>query len=113
MEAGCDDFVRKPFTEEAIFNMMAKHLGVRYVYAAASPPPPRAQSAQLTPTDLQGLPAGWADGLHEAATRGRASEVLDYAAQIETGHPRLAETLRALVQDFEFEQIVALSSSSE
>jgi len=32
LSAGCDDFVRKPFREEVIFNKMAQYLGVRYVY---------------------------------------------------------------------------------
>jgi predicted ATPase/signal transduction histidine kinase/CheY-like chemotaxis protein/tRNA A-37 threonylcarbamoyl transferase component Bud32 len=32
LSAGCDDFIRKPFRESEIFEMMAKHLGVRYIY---------------------------------------------------------------------------------
>ncbi len=30
--AGCDDFVGKPFRDTEIFEHMAKHLGVRYIY---------------------------------------------------------------------------------
>ncbi len=33
LKIGCDDFVRKPFRENEIFEMLQKHLGVRYVYA--------------------------------------------------------------------------------
>ena len=32
LSAGCDDFVRKPFHTKAIFDIMAKHLGVGYIY---------------------------------------------------------------------------------
>lgn len=32
LSAGGDDFVRKPFHTEAIFDIMAKHLGVGYIY---------------------------------------------------------------------------------
>jgi signal transduction histidine kinase/ActR/RegA family two-component response regulator len=32
LAAGCDDFVRKPFREQEIFEAMAKHLGLKYVY---------------------------------------------------------------------------------
>ncbi len=32
LDAGCDDFLRKPFREGDIFELMHKHLGVRYVY---------------------------------------------------------------------------------
>ncbi len=30
--AGCDDFLRKPFKEMEIFNLLSKYLGVRYTY---------------------------------------------------------------------------------
>ncbi len=32
LSAGCDDFVRKPFTEEVIFDKIGQYLGVRYIY---------------------------------------------------------------------------------
>ena len=32
MAAGCDDVVRKPFREHEIFDAMARHLGVQYLY---------------------------------------------------------------------------------
>ena len=33
LEAGCDDFLLKPFREAKMFKTMAKHLGLRYLYA--------------------------------------------------------------------------------
>ena len=38
LEAGSDDFVRKPFREAEIFEVMARHLGVRYVFEGAAKP---------------------------------------------------------------------------
>jgi len=38
LAAGCDDFVRKPFREAEIFEVMARHLGVRYVFEGAAKP---------------------------------------------------------------------------
>ena len=32
LAAGCDDFVRKPYREQEIFEVMARHLGLKYVY---------------------------------------------------------------------------------
>ncbi|MCL1465209.1 hybrid sensor histidine kinase/response regulator [Argonema galeatum] len=32
LSAGCDDFLRKPFREADIFEVMHKHLGVHYIY---------------------------------------------------------------------------------
>ena len=34
---GCDDFVRKPFRAEELFEMLAKHLGVRFIYEEQAP----------------------------------------------------------------------------
>ncbi|MCC5634176.1 response regulator, partial [Nostoc sphaeroides CHAB 2801] len=33
LSTGCDDFVRKPFRVEVIYEKMAQHLGVTYIYA--------------------------------------------------------------------------------
>ena len=32
LAAGCDDFVRKPYREQEIFEVMARYLGVKYIY---------------------------------------------------------------------------------
>ncbi|MBF0572525.1 MAG: response regulator [Desulfamplus sp.] len=32
LEAGCDDFIRKPFLENEIFDAIAKYIGVKYIY---------------------------------------------------------------------------------
>ena len=37
LSEGCDDYMRKPFHEEDLFDMIAKHLGVRYVYEDIGP----------------------------------------------------------------------------
>jgi CheY-like chemotaxis protein len=36
LTAGLDDFVRKPYRPEEVFDCMARHLGVRYVYREAA-----------------------------------------------------------------------------
>ncbi|MEL6912840.1 MAG: response regulator, partial [Cyanobacteria bacterium J06598_4] len=36
LSAGCDDFVRKPFKEEVLFDKMTEHLGVQYLYAESN-----------------------------------------------------------------------------
>jgi PAS domain S-box-containing protein len=38
LENGCDDFVRKPFREHEIFDMLTKHLDVRFVYQTGNEP---------------------------------------------------------------------------
>ncbi len=113
LEAGCDDFVRKPFTEKEIFDTMAEHLGVRYVYEELSPPEGEADSAParvaLELADLAALPDGWLADLRDAAMRGRSRQLLDLIEHIEPDHASLARSLRAMVNGYQFRQIVALT----
>ena len=53
LDAGMDDFVRKPFRPEEIFDCMARLLGVQYVYAA--PVDAGSQPGVLTSKTLAGL----------------------------------------------------------
>lgn len=38
MAAGCDDFVRKPFREQEIFDTLARHLRLKFIYEKAGHP---------------------------------------------------------------------------
>jgi signal transduction histidine kinase/ligand-binding sensor domain-containing protein/CheY-like chemotaxis protein len=51
--AGADDFVRKPFQPEAIFDCLSRHLGVRYTYQEA---PAEGRVGALRPEALEALP---------------------------------------------------------
>ena len=113
LSAGCDDFVRKPFREAVIFDRMAQHLGVRYVYEELAQPAEQEEARQvqaaLTPATLAALPADWVTDLHHAATRGKAKQILELIDQIQPDHVVLAKALAALVDEFRFDKIVALT----
>ncbi len=108
LEAGCDDFLRKPFTEADIYELMAKHLNVQYIYAEPKPSVPP-ESRELTPADLSGLADGLVTDLRQAASRGRAQELLAIIDQLDESHHQLADSLRAMVSNYEFKRIVDLT----
>jgi signal transduction histidine kinase/DNA-binding response OmpR family regulator len=60
LAAGLDDFVRKPYRPGEIFDCMARHLGVRYLYRAdsvstrESPSAPQPDALAALPQDLRG-----------------------------------------------------------
>lgn len=108
LETGCDDFVRKPFSEAEIFELMAKHLDVQFDYEELKPST-EMESAGLTSADLAGLPDGWVVELRGAATRGRVQELLTLIGQIEESHHHLAGALRAMVDNYEFKHILDLT----
>jgi signal transduction histidine kinase/CheY-like chemotaxis protein len=116
LSAGCDDFVRKPFVEAEIFDMMARHLAVRYVYevieqADALDDKPSPGQVSLTPADLAELPAKWIVDLRQAAMRGYLGPVLDLIGQLGPAHNQVAQALSALARDFQFGKIVALTET--
>jgi CheY-like chemotaxis protein len=107
--AGCDDFVRKPFQESSIFDKMAQHLGVRYIYEEPASLAALAGGAPApTPQDLAALPADWIAALHQAAIRGKTRQALDLIDKIQPEHTALAESLAEWVRGFRFDKLAAL-----
>ena len=57
LAAGLDDYVRKPYRPDEIFDCMARHLGVRFRRAEAASVLREAQAAELNPDAIAALPA--------------------------------------------------------
>ena len=111
---GCDDFLRKPFRAEEIFDVLTRHLGVRFVYEALVPETPRPTSPDLVcRASLAGLPQDWLTELNRAAIRLDSDLVLDIVQRIRELDQVLADALTSLVNDFRFDTIIELSMSSE
>jgi signal transduction histidine kinase/DNA-binding NarL/FixJ family response regulator len=70
LAAGCDDFIRKPYRDAEIFQTLARHLGVVFLYEEQK----AAQQGQLCQPDAQRLRALPQDLLHDLA---QAAERLD------------------------------------
>jgi len=110
LSAGCDDFLRKPFREADIFELMKKHIGVRYIYEEERET--IAPTQALTPEALTVLPTEWITALREAAERADADIIYELLEQIKPEHARLAESIAALVDDFEFDELIDLTKLS-
>ena len=116
LSEGCDDFVRKPFREDEIYDKLAKHLGVRFVYeeelalpAAAQPTDAAAPLADvLTPAALAALPGGWVADLQKATIKADLSLILTLIDQIHGENLALADALADLARNFEYKKILTL-----
>jgi CheY-like chemotaxis protein len=115
---GRDDYITKPFQEDVLFHKMAKHLGLRYLYAEqeAFLTPQQALVSQvevtpLTSASLSVMPLSWVAELHQAARSCDEDTVLSLIAQIPLEHRSLSARLRHLSQNFEFRQIVQLAET--
>ncbi|NIV34652.1 MAG: PAS domain S-box protein [Anaerolineae bacterium] len=114
LSEGCDDFVRKPFREDEIFDTLTKHLGVRFVYeeipaAIVRPGEAVASSVDvLTPAALADLPAGWLTNLRRATVKADLDRILTLIDQIRGENAALADGLAELARDFQYKKILRL-----
>src|SRR6476469_1722507 len=109
LSAGCDDFVRKPFTEHTIFEALAKHLGVKYIYAETiSPVLNDTETRPLTSEDLTCMTQEWITQLYAAALEANTNLVLQLVGEIPKTETRLIKSFTKLASQFKFEQILDL-----
>ena len=112
LSAGCDDFVRKPFHTEAIFDIMAKHLGVGYIYQEEElpSPPSNVTGEPLNFTDLlAAMSKEWIVKLYEAAIDADSELVFILLEEIPESQAFELQTLRNWVNKFQFEKILDLT----
>lgn len=112
LAAGCDDLIRKPFREGVIFNKIAEHLAVEYVYAQEPDTQQTQQNvtevAPLTTADIAVMPLVWINALHDAAIQVDAELICELIQQIPETHHHLAQGLTDLVNNFCFDEIMEL-----
>ena len=105
LAAGCDDMVFKPFREHEIFEVMARFLGVEYVYEEPDDAAVPIGEAELTAAMLAELPLELLKDLDETTLVANREVILKVIERIAEHAPETAEILRALVQNFEIERI--------
>ncbi|WP_437763132.1 ATP-binding protein [Sorangium sp. So ce764] len=114
-EAGCDDFVSKPFRDADILGLLTKHLGARFEYEERPAEPGAAQGAPAV--DLAraaaGLPAALRKDLRRAATRLDAKAVQATLDRFRPEDADLAGAVAELARGYRFDSILALSSADE
>jgi len=117
LDAGCDDFVRKPFQEEELLEKIREHLGVNYI---CEEPPAAATDRQLdrddspaafqlTADSLKVMPAEWLAQVYRAAVQCSDDLILELLAQIPTECYPLAQALADLANNYQFDKIEELT----
>ncbi|BAU66029.1 two-component hybrid sensor and regulator [Stanieria sp. NIES-3757] len=115
---GCDDFVRKPFRHEELFEKMAQYLGVQYIYQEKNQSNSKAGkidlSAQLTlhPESFQTMSPEWIEEVFQRASQGNDLQLIELIKHIPPEQADLAETLTNLIENFKFDEIINLTQLS-
>jgi CheY-like chemotaxis protein len=112
---GCDDFVRKPFRAEDLFAMLAKHLGMRFIYDeeasnATEPGSHGGEQIGQPPAlpDLSGLSRVWVAELRKATILADTRRLLSAIDKIGEFDPALADELRGRARRFDYRSILSL-----
>ena len=116
LQAGCDDFVRKPIGATELFDKLTQYLGVRYLYQdeplSATDQP--CQSALMTDeltTQLANQPQAWVTQLQLAARGADDDLIWTLLDQLSPTQSALAQALAELLHDFRLDQIVHLTQT--
>ena len=111
LSKGCDDFLRKPFRETDVFEILHKQLGIHFVYDESDGKIEEKRSFQgkkLKSIDLIVLSEDIREQLTVAATLcdlERTSELID---TVGLQHPDISDKLKALAENYEYSQILSL-----
>ncbi|WP_016953095.1 ATP-binding protein [Anabaena sp. PCC 7108] len=109
LSAGCDDFLRKPFAEHTIFDVLAKHLGVKYIFAENhSEKSEPIEEKSLTSDSLTCMDQEWINQFYEAALEANTNLVMELVKEIPQTESFLILSLTKLARQFEFEKLVDL-----
>jgi len=110
LSAGCDDFLRKPFAEHTIFDALAKHLGVKYIYAENnSENSETIAEKSLTSDSLTCMDQEWINQFYQASLEANTNLVIELITKIPQTESFFIQSLTKLVRQFEFEQLVYLA----
>lgn len=105
LRAGMDDFVRKPFRPEDIFNCMAKHLGVSYIYKETIEPD-KEVPVPISPEILATLPASLRQELADAIIRLNIQKIEEAIRRITDQDAQLGMALTSYAASYDYTAIL-------
>lgn len=111
IEAGCNNYIAKPFTETQIFDAIAQYLEITYHYQTMAPSLSEelTTSNALTAESFQAMPTDWLIQVHEAALDLDDTKLLKLVAQIPPEEQFLITAITALIDNFQFEVLATLT----
>jgi signal transduction histidine kinase/ligand-binding sensor domain-containing protein/CheY-like chemotaxis protein len=111
--SGFDDFLRKPYRSTEIFDCMALHLGVRYVYGQTAESAVSDLPGTLRPEDLATLPAALRDELEEAVMSLDPERVALLVSRVSEENVLLGSVLGRLADKLAYSPILSALKNSK
>ena len=108
--ASYDDFLRKPFHTQEVFELLRKHLGIRFVYEeerdSISDTPAQNPEQILNPEAMTVLPKELRNNLERAAAISDVSRIQELIEEVRVFDNIIADVLTVLANDFEYYKIL-------
>jgi signal transduction histidine kinase/DNA-binding response OmpR family regulator len=112
--AGCDDFVRKPYREEEIFEIVARHLGVTYLYEWEQEQTVSVeQRAAWRPEKFAALPGDLRISLHQACIELDTDRILALIEQISELDASIGSVLKGFAAELAYDHLLSLLESDK
>lgn len=106
MAAGVDDYLRKPFQPEDLFEALGKSLDLHYVFAEEAPAAPgHLKAVHLTGASLAALPKDVIQAMRQAVAEGSMARLTELIAKVEKVDAATAHALQALADQYDYEKL--------
>ncbi len=106
LAAGLDDFLRKPYRPQEIFDRIARHLGVRYAYDTTLESGPHDAHGTVQSDDLAALPVKVREDLEAALISLDQDRIALLVHQIATQNPAIGGILTHLTDNTAYSPIL-------
>jgi PAS domain S-box-containing protein len=103
-DAGMDDFVRKPYRFEEIYDSLARQLGIKFIYQSDTAKP--AETVMLSPELIAVLPAALRKELGDALENLDSERITLAIRQIDKIDMQLGRTISRLTDNFDYPAIL-------
>lgn len=112
LDAGMDDFVRKPYRFNEIYECLSRQLGVRYLYSHDHSTEP-ADSTPLTPQMLSALPSTLLQEIGDALESLEDTRISQAIGQVAVYDEALHKKLLLLIDNFDYPTILNALSATQ
>jgi PAS domain S-box-containing protein len=119
LSIGCDDFIRKPFTQEVLLEKLSGHLGLKYTNqiettkgAVVDQPTQMFVNVAELLSGLSQMSPEWLEKIHYAAASCSDELILELLKQIPSDNGQVFQALRNLANNYQFEKIMELTKTN-
>ncbi|WP_446011581.1 protein kinase domain-containing protein [Candidatus Electrothrix sp.] len=109
LEAGCDDFVSKPYKQEELFAALKKHLDIQFIYQDDDGDTfhsgKQYATTYLEPTCIDALPEDVISRLRIATLELDQQSFFAALQELPSLHEKTATALHVLVENYQFEEV--------